>query len=95
MSRTYGFKLSCREVDSPRVRDFATAATREQSFKDLGYDLTGPEQEEKKGNSYFFVREEHHSLDWTEFSGTRKSLDVDGIMDRIVQAFPDVEFINS
>ena len=36
MSRIYGFSLSCREVDFPRVRDFATAATREQSLKDLG-----------------------------------------------------------
>ena len=30
---------------------------------------------------------------WVEFSGARKSLDVDGIMDWIVEAFPDVEFI--
>ena len=95
MSRIYGFSLSCQEIDFPRVRDFATAATREQSLKDLGYDLTGPEQEAKKGNSYFFVNEEHHTLDWTVFSGARKSLDVDGIMDRIVQRFPEVEFIYS
>ena len=50
MSCTYGFQLSCREADFPRVRDFATEATREQSLKDLGYDLTDPEQgnEEEK-----------------------------------------------
>ena len=100
MSCTYGFQLSCREADFPRVRDFATEATREQSLKDLGYDLTDPEQGNEEEKYYgvatvFYVSEEHHALCWGEHSGARKSLDIEGIMDRIVQAFPDVEFIYS
>lgn len=100
MSCTYGFNLSCREADFPRVRDFATEETRKQSLKDLGYDLTDPEQgdeEEKElgvATSYY-VSEDHYTLCWSEFSGAAKSLDIEGIMDRIVQAFPDVEFIYS
>ena len=62
MSRIYGFSLSCQEVDFPRVRDFATAATREQSLKDLGYDLTDPEQGDEEEKYYgvatvFYVSE--------------------------------------
>ena len=94
MSYLYGFDLSCREADFPKVRNFAIEETRKQSLKDLGYDLTDPELEHGVANS-FYVSEEHHALCWGEHSGARKSLDIDGIMDRIVQAFPDVEFIYS
>jgi hypothetical protein len=66
----------------------------------LGYDLTDPEQGDEEEKYYgvatvFYVSEEHHALCWGEHSGARKSLDVDGIMDRIVQRFPEVEFIYS
>lgn len=36
MSCLYGFDLSCREADFPRVRNFAIEETRKQSLKDLG-----------------------------------------------------------
>ena len=94
MSYLYGFDLSCREADFPRVRNFAIEETRKQSLKDLGYDLTDPKLGHGVANS-FFVSEEQHALCWGEHSGARKSLDVDGIMDRIVQRFPEVEFIYS
>ena len=62
MSCTYSFYLSCRDVYFPRVRDFATTATREQSLKDLGYDLTDPEQGDEEEKYYgvatvFYVSE--------------------------------------
>ena len=100
MSCTYSFYLSCREVDFPRVRDFATVATREQSLKVLGYDLTDPEQGDEEEKYYgvateYYVNEEDHTVGWSEFTGARKSLDIKGIMDQIVQAFPEVEFIYS
>lgn len=100
MSYTLGFELSCWGADFPRVRDFATVVTREQSLIDLGYDLTDPEQgdenEKRLGVATdYFVGEEHHVLCWSEFSGASKPLDIDVIIDRIVQAFPNVEFIYS
>lgn len=62
MSCTYSFYLSCREVDFRRVRDFAKAATQEQSLKVLGYDLTDPEQGDEEEKYYgvatvFYVSE--------------------------------------
>ena len=63
MSYLYGFDLSCREADFPRVRNYAIEETRKQSLKDLGYDLTNPKQGHGVANS-FFVSDEHHALCW-------------------------------
>ena len=71
-----------REVDFPRVRDFATAATREQSLKDLGYDLTDPEQGDEEEKYYgvatvFYVSKDqiYGNID-NDFEGRRREVTI-------------------
>lgn len=92
MSFSIGFSLLPlkKGIDFSEVKAFATEITRKVSMEQLGYDITDPANPEKDYQSFLIIND---AISWKDFSGCVKHPDITAIVDRIVNRFPDVEFI--
>ena len=70
------------------VTDFATKVTRERSYKEIGFDLTDPaNQDEYKS---FCV--DYTNICWSQSAGLTTLLNDNAVVQEIVNRFPDVWF---
>ena len=92
MSLSVGSLLRTRrEEDFDKMAAYAIELTKDWSLKELGYDITLPD-EEKKEHRGFFVKD--NGVYWCDHSACYpKNIPVDVIIERISKHFPDMELL--
>jgi hypothetical protein len=92
MSFSAGSVLSTRrKEDFEKMAAYAIELTRDWSLKELGYDITLPDEERKEHRGFFVKDNVVHWYDHSAFYP--KNIPVDVIIEQISKHFPDMELL--
>lgn len=97
MSNVLNSDLRTRKPeDFEKMVAYVTKLTSEWSLKELGYDITIPDEERIKKQGFYYqgfeVRE--NTLTWNDFSGnSQKEIPVGEIIDQTSKHFPEMELL--
>ena len=92
MSLSVGSVLSTRrKEDFEKMAEYAIELTRDWSQKELGYDITLPDEERKEHRGFFVKDNVVHWYDHSAFYP--KNIPVDVIIEQISKHFPDMELL--
>ncbi len=96
MSATIGYGLRTRKAeDFEQMAAYATKLTSDWSLKELGYDMTIPDEEREKKQGFYFqgYYVEDSEVMWHDFSGSDNNIPIEDIIEQISTHFPKMELL--
>ena len=96
MSTTIGYGLRTRKADDfEQMAAYATKLTSDWSLKELGYDMTIPDEEREKKQGFYCqgYSVEENEVMWHDFSGSDKNIPIEDIIEQVSTHFPEMELL--